>query len=221
MKKDKYIKNKLNEYIDSIKPPYGIIYDAVYVLRNSRARPSVRPFAAKWIYMTAAALALIVIFFIGAISLINARVDGNVNINVEYNLAGLGKKSIEFSEVSQINSNILMFDYTDMDTECNLFFDRKTEKAVMVAVKYKILGSSGTDEVFVIADIKKGLKDLEEYKNLPQIKSDDVNINLTEFYKNGEFYTNAYFEKDDIDYYIIVMSPAQGQGEEYLEKLLI
>ena len=91
----------------------------------------------------------------------------------------------------------------------------------MVSVKYNILSGNGMDEIFIIAVINKGLKELEYFKLFKVIKYGDISVYAQEYYENGEYYTNAFFSKDKIDYYLIMMSPSYGQAEFYLESLLI
>ena len=222
MKKDKFIEKKLNEYVSSIKPPNGIISDALNVMKGSRSKTAMRTFSMQRFFKvgTSIAAAIVVLFFVfNKIDII--RKGNNLDSEVvEYNLADLGKKSITFSEVSQKNENILFLDIKNMSANCNLFYDRNSDNTLMISVKYKILSESGMDEVFVIADLNNSFKELEYFKKFGVVKRGDISIYAKEFYENGEYYTHAYFRKNDIDYYVIMMSPSYGQDEFYLNKLL-
>lgn len=221
MKKDKVIEKKLNEYADSIKLPCNIIYDAINVMKNAKTRPVMRTFSMQRFFKAAALLSVAAVVLIFALNIFNIIGNtGKIEI-VKYNMEDLGKKNIAFSAISQINENILFLDMENMSTSCNLFFDRTTKKTVMVSVKYNIISDSGNDEVFLIADIKNGLKEYEHFKSFRLFESEGISVYAKTYYENGEYYTNAFFSKDGIDYYIIMMSPSQGQDKFYLQKLLL
>lgn len=217
MKKDKFIQNKLYEYIDNIKPPYEIIADAVVIVKKREKNNYSRTSGYRF-FKAFAAIAAAVIVLVLAFNLFSGKPGDTV---IKYDITDLGRMSIELSQVKQINENIRLLENEQMSVECYSFFDRSTGKELVISLKYKISSESGIDEVYIFADMKKGLTSFEEFKDYTEKNIGSVSIFLNEYYRNGEFYTNAYFNANNIDYYVIIMSPGYGQGKYYLENLIL
>jgi hypothetical protein len=220
MKKDKLIQQKLNQYADGLKLSPAIIEDALVEVRRNRARPAARSSHRGLLAFgaMAAAAAVILAFAIGVINNIfneNAGPGG-----AQYALFDLGRRSIELAQIPEVNESISYLQLEEMSSECSLFFDRKTKEAVMVYAKYKVLGAGGADEIVLIADLRRGYKELNHFKSLSAREIGGKEVRAIQFYEDGEYHTNAYFSKEDIDYYLIVMSPWSDQGYYYLEILL-
>jgi len=216
MKKDKFIQKKLNEYADSIKPPCFIIEDAANIVKSNAAYRKYTLPKYSFIKAFSAAAAAIAVF-ICAILLINNI--GSTDVP-NYSIAALGRNSIELSDIKDINEKILVIEEYNMSVECYAFFDRASYDTVTIYAKYKIIGEKGVDEVYILADINKGLIGYEDFKSYNKRQINKTDVCFKESYLNGEYYTKAYFNIDNIDYYVIVMSSEFGRGYYHLEKLL-
>lgn len=219
MKKDKFIQQKLNEYADGLKLNPSLIDDALAEVRRNRARAAVRP-SRKGLYALGA-VAIAAVFLVLAVNIFSTLLKNIGGQNkAQYGLSDLTIRRIELSEIPEIDENIPYLNLELMNSECTLLLDKESEEAVMVYTKYKVLGEGGTSEIVFIADLKRGFKELTDFKRLAGKEIGGLQIRYRHFYEDGEYHTNAYYTKEGIDYYFISMSPWPEGGDYYLEILL-
>lgn len=223
MKKDKLIEKKLNDYANSIKPDEIIIYDAVQILKNNKDSVI---FSKKRNYKAIPILLLSFVFIFINVYILNTLFSKNNTVENSdqyaiYQIQDLGRKNTDISQLSEDYNNLLLLDMPLMNVSSKEYFDRETQNVNVLALEYEVLSEYGMEEINIIIDINNGLQDFSSFKNYTYYEIDEKQIYKNEYYKNGEYYTNLYFENENMDYYIIIMSPENDRANIYLENLFI
>ncbi|MFA5449758.1 MAG: hypothetical protein WC292_04905 [Clostridia bacterium] len=231
MKKDYLIKKKLDRMADEIRPPDRVLSGARRAIAENNERQAARQ---PKRFRAVAAFAAVVIIAVVSVLIYN-------NVNKDSPLAPNGDQSpsdsqqdatpppsYKLSELSgrlageQDISEITIFDLGDNTAQFyRVYQDKKTGETAVTITKVKSITPQGMDEVLIFADLGGGLQDLQSLKTSGNIyQKGEQKITYTERYEDGEWYTQAYYNKDDTDYYLMIMSPTKGIGEYYFTKIL-
>jgi len=210
MKKNKFIENKLNAFADGLHLNPDVITDAGYeVMRlKSNVEETRRPRKKAWI-AAVACCASIVLSVVAALLLRQPQ----TQTITPYSLSSLTSKSVETVENTSAapftfdNARILQKEYKATDGETRV-----------VAANIISVTDHGTDSIVVYQDFGKGLSNYKTYKGYPEREINGVKVRVKTDYKKGEYYSYCFFEGEDCDYYITIMSPSDGALEYYFGK---
>jgi len=219
--KNKFIEEKLNSYVEAVKPDCGLIEPARSELRKKRGSVPYTPQKPRGLVWQITAVAAILIFLVSMpvyyfMSTKNPSTDPAVTAPpAQYSISKLTYAVVPPDEIGH---PVMLIDIKDGYINARVYSDKN--KPVTVSVYYKTVGEGGLDEIVVVADIGGGLTDYKGFKDGNKTTINGVNVYTYQTLKNGEYYTEAYFEYADIDYYVMVMSPLSQNAHGYLELLL-
>lgn len=215
--KNKFIEKKLNIYVEAVKPQSGIIDSAVLEIRQKQfAHYAYQKPKKHGIYAgvgaAVAASILLTFFTVYFISLL-------IRPEARYELAQLNYETATISEIESASS-ILTLNISESYTNGRIYYAENSTTPTVISILYKTVGSGGLDEIVVIADLNKGLTDYNNFKKYKETQINGITVFERQLYVNGEYYTESYFRYEDIDYYVIVASPAQGSANHYITLLI-
>lgn len=221
--KDRFIERKLNSYVEAVKPKKNVLDAAILALRQKRqikkpaAVPVYRPGRKRKVVIALCSVAASVLLIIGLIIAIREINFSSETLPQTYVLADLTYRTETIEQIESDTDILTMNTSGDRFTKGLLYF--KDNECIVIIVSYRILGEGGLDEIVVIADLKGGLSDFEDFTKYRKTNIGGITVNFKETPENGEWYTEAYFKNAGIDYYIKITSPVQS-GKEYISLLI-
>ncbi len=128
-----------------------------------------------------------------------------------YTLSDMDYRVAPMEEVLEIVP-IAMPDPGDYYTNSRMYYADGGSAPSVISTLYRTVGGSGLDEIVVIADLGRGLEDYRDFKNYEKSLINGVTVSSLQRWENGEYYTDAYFNLGDIDYYVKITSPGQDSA---------
>lgn len=243
MRKDRLILQKLNNYAEACRPPSGSMLNlarAEFAAQKAAARPfsekvqSGVKFKSKPLFKLTAGMAAAVVFIFSLVYMMSIlplkgttppQGDNEPQQQISYSLSQLSGTPTEPQLLRDAEGSPLLtaagLEGGSFTVTAFEFYHKDKEQPVTAWQQYKVLTSSGMDEVLLIADMGGGLKDYQQVKNSVTVyRHDGIEMYGTvDMYINGEFYTALYFNYSGTDYYLIIMSPSNYSYQSFLPLL--
>ena len=214
---DKKIESALTAYAETVKPTADKILPTVFrrleYARRAVPTKKTKPFA---IFASAlAALCVIALLLLVVPPVINGLLpDDNDGKGDSGNAAATTYSLADLSSVKADAAAVL--DYASLLPSTSgekIYSLYKSEgEVVVVSQRGRFVTGGGLVEYVAYADLTGGLTDYKSFANLP-VKN---NHRIDEFFYDGEWHTNLFYEKDDAFIYIIAMSPSKGAANQIL-----
>lgn len=217
MKKDTLLTEKLNTLADCVQPDARLMNKARAYAKDNAAKKHL-PWR-RYIFAGAACL-LVIVIGLGAWGLaIMIRGSLNKDTAPSYALSDLRREQGSDAQAAPLLA--LLSDAGSAElSRCYVYKDKSSGEILVIACEIVSVTDHGTDKLYVVRDIGKGLKDYQKYRNSQRITNENgVSVAYKEEYKNGEYYSYAYFALDDNDYYLVIGSPEQSVGNYYYKML--
>lgn len=208
MKKNKLIKQKLNQLAQSVRLNPNTVQDAIFEL--SQAQNSVKHTRRRMLPALASVCAIIIIAFISFF--IIRSVNTRNNIDASYRLSSLKETS-----ASTVDYSAVPFEFENAYLQQKIY--SHDGKIAVVATKILNVTEQGTDEIVVYQDLGNGLTDFSYYQNYSEHKTDGTIYKLRNEYKNGEYYYYCYYSDSKVNYYIVIMSPNPDAANYYFKNI--
>ena len=205
--KDKLIEHALREYVETVKPRADrflppVFYRLQYV-RRERPKGYGKLFAV--LGSVAASVAVFVFIVVAIINGITSL--PGTDSRTPYTLAELTAAKADGQALAEYGS---LFPSVEASERIYTVYKAKDKNDVLiVSQRCRFLTLQGVVEYVAYADVGGRLKD---YRNFARLAYYGDGIRLGENYSDGEYYTNAYYKKDGVAVYILIMSPGSGAG---------
>jgi len=221
MKKDTIIQSKLNTLADGVTPDMRLLCRARAFVRDNAGKKHIR--WRRLVFASASCLVVLAIV-LGALAF-GQQLRGSLNettspaITLTYSLSTLKQEAGTAFQATSCTDLLTGAENTAL-TRCILYKDKSTSKTLVISCEYVSVTGHGTDKLTIIKDVGGGLTDYKNYQGTKRITNENgVSVSYLEEYKNGEYYSYAYFQSNNSDYYMMIGSPKQEAGNYYFKFL--